>query len=119
MARVKSVSSRKHRQVLKQARGFKQARHQRIQTAKEAVLHAGMYAYVGRKNKKRELRALWIVRISAALKALGLSYSKFIAGLKKAKIEIDRKILSDIAARDPKSFQEIVKEAGFKFTSKK
>jgi large subunit ribosomal protein L20 len=117
MARIKSTASRKHRKVLKQAKGFLQARRRRIQTAKEAVLHAGMYAYVGRKNRKRDLRALWITRIGASLKAKGLSYSKFIPLLKKSKIEIDRKILSDIAAQDPKTFDKIIKETGFKFTS--
>lgn len=108
MARIKSTASRKHRKVLKQARGFRQARRRRIQTAKEAVLHAGMHAYVGRKNKKRDLRSLWITRIGAAVKTQGLSYSKFIAGLKKAKIEIDRKILSEIAIKDPATFKQIV-----------
>lgn len=111
--RVKSVSAIRHRKILKRAKGYRQARSKRIQTAKEAVLHAGAYAYHGRKLKKRDLRALWITRISAATKALGVSYSKFIAGLKKEKIEIDRKILSDIAAKDPEAFKKIVSEAGF------
>lgn len=111
--RVKSVSAIRHRKILKRAKGYRQARSSRIQVAKEAVLHAGAYAYHGRKLKKRDLRALWIVRISAAVKSLGVSYSKFIAGLKKEKIEIDRKILSDIAAKDPETFKKIVKEAGF------
>ncbi len=117
--RVKSVSAIRHRKLLARAKGFKQARSRRIQTAKEAVLHAGAYAYMGRKLKKRNLRTLWIVRISASVKALGISYSRFIAGLKKEKIEIDRKILSDIAVRDPETFKKIVKEAGFSFTSEK
>ena len=73
-------------------------------------MHAGMYAYIGRKLKKRDLRALWITRLSAAAKERGASYSKFIAALKKEKIEIDRKILSDIAATDPKTFDAIFKE---------
>lgn len=110
MARVKSIASRKHRELLKRAKGFRQARRTRIQTAKEAVLHAGMYAYIGRKLKKRDLRALWITRLSAAAKEKGTSYSKFIAALKKEKIEIDRKILSDIAATDPATFDAIFKE---------
>lgn len=114
--RVKSPSAIKHRKVLKQAKGFKQSRRTRIQTAKEAVLHAGAYAFHGRKLKKRDLRSLWIVRISAATKELGSSYSKFIAALKKSKIEIDRKILSDIAATDSKIFESIFKES---FTTKK
>ncbi len=114
--RVKSVSAIRHRKTLARAKGFKQARSRRIQTAKEALVHAGAYAYHGRKLKKRNLRSLWITRISASVKAQGISYSKFIAGLKKEKIEIDRKILSDIATRDPKTFEKIVKEAGFTFT---
>jgi len=111
--RVKSISSRRHRKMLARAKGFKQARSKRIQVAKEALTHAGAYAYHGRKLKKRNLRSLWITRISASVKAVGVSYSKFIAGLSKEKIEIDRKILSEIAARDPETFKKIVKEAGF------
>ncbi|QQG41360.1 MAG: 50S ribosomal protein L20 [Candidatus Woesebacteria bacterium] len=117
--RVKSVSARRHRKILARAKGFRQARNQRIQVAKEAVVHAGAYAYAGRKLKKRDLRGLWIIRISAAVKKLGVSYSKFIAGLKKEKIEIDRKILSDIAIHDMETFKKVVKEAGFEFTPEK
>lgn len=109
MARVKSTGSRKHRKILARAKGFRQARRRRIKTAKEAVLHAGQYAYEGRKNKKRDLRALWITRLNAAVRQEDLSYSKFISLLKKAKIELDRKILSEIAAKDSKTFKEIVK----------
>lgn len=108
MARVKSPASRKHREVLKMAKGFRQSRSSRFKVAQEAVLHAGQHAYIGRKNRKRDLRSLWIVRLNAAVRPYGLSYSKFIAGLKKEKIEIDRKILADIAARDPATFKEIV-----------
>lgn len=111
MARVKSTASRKHRVFLKRARGFKQSRRKRIQVAKEALLHAGQYAYHGRKLRKRDLRALWITRLNAAVRENGLSYSKFIAGLKKNKIELDRKILADIAVSDPATFTKIVKEA--------
>lgn len=114
--RVKSVSARRHRKMLKRAKGFRQARSRRIQVAKEAILHAGAYAYHGRKLKKRNLRSLWIIRLNAAVHELGISYSKFIAGLKKEKIEIDRKVLSDIAITDPETFKKIVKEAGFSFT---
>ena len=85
---------------------------------KEALVHAGAYAFAGRKLKKRDLRSLWIARINAGVVAGGISYSKFIAGLKKAKIEIDRKILSDIATKDIETFREIVKAAGFSFTPK-
>jgi len=117
--RVKSISARRHRKILKRAKGFKQARSKRIQVAKEALVHAGAYAYHGRKLKKRDLRTLWISRINAGVKAGGISYSRFIAGLKKEKIEIDRKILSDIATSDPEIFKKIVKEAGFSFTQPK
>ena len=117
--RVKSIASRRHRKILKQAKGYKHARSRRVRVAKESVLHAGAYAYHGRKLKKRDLRSLWITRISASVKALGISYSRFINGLKKEKIEIDRKMLSDIAVKDPETFKKIVKEAGFSFTSEK
>lgn len=108
--RIKSIASRRHRKILKQARGFKQARRRRIQTAKEAVLHAGAYAFHGRKLRKRDLRALWIIRLNAAARENGLTYSKMVSGLKKAKIELDRKILADIAVSDPKTFSEIVSQ---------
>lgn len=117
--RVKSISARRHRKVLEQAKGYRQARSRRIQTAKEAVLHAGAYAYHGRKLKKRDLRSLWIVRMGASLKEVGVSYSRFIAALKKEKIELDRKILSEIATKNPETFKEIIKSAGFSFTSPK
>ena len=117
--RVKSISARRHRKVLARAKGYKQARHSRIQVAKEAVLHAGAYAFHGRKLRKRDLRSLWIVRVNAATRTNGISYSKFIAALKKEKIEIDRKILSDLAVSDPKSFESIIKAAGFSFTPEK
>ena len=111
MARVKSLEQRKHRKVLKLAKGYKNARSRRFHAAQEAVLHAGQYAYAGRKLRKRDLRALWIVRLNAAVREHGLSYSKFIATLKKAKIEIDRKIMADIAVADSKTFAEIVAKA--------
>ncbi len=114
MARVKSVSSRRHRKVLAQAKGYKQARRTRIQTAKEAVVHAGAYAYHGRKLKKRDLRSLWITRVNAAVRGEGLSYSKFVSLLKKEKVELDRKILSEIATRDSATFKEIVKAVNSK-----
>ncbi len=113
MARVKSPAAIKHRKFLKMAKGFKQARRTRIQTAKEAILHAGQYAYVGRKLRKRDLRGLWIIRLNAAVRERGLSYSRFISGLKKSKITLDRKILADIAVNDPKTLDAIVKKAGF------
>lgn len=117
--RVKSISARRHRKMLARAKGYRQARSRRIQVAKEAIVHAGAYAYHGRKLKKRDLRSLWIVRLNAAVHELGINYSKFIFGLKKEKVEIDRKVLSDIAITDPETFKKIVKEAGFSFTPEK
>ncbi len=110
MARIKSTASRKHRKLLKRAKGFRQARRTRIQTAKEAVLHAGQYAFHGRKLKKRDLRSLWIVRLNAAARESGLNYNQLISGLKKAKIELDRKILAEIAVTDAATFKKIVSE---------
>ena len=110
MTRVKSIAQRRHRRILKAAKGFKNARSRRVKTAKEALLHAGQYAYVGRKLRKRDLRSLLIIRLNAAVREHGISYSKFIAGLKKEKIELDRKILADIAVNDPDTFGKIVSE---------
>jgi len=101
MTRVKSVE-RKHKKIRKLAKGFKQARRRRFGAAKEAVLHAGQYAY------KRDLRKLWIQRLNAAVREQGTSYSKFVNGLKKSHIELDRKILAHIAVTDPDTFKEIV-----------
>jgi len=115
MARVKSKAAIKHRKVLKLAKGYHAARSRRYKTAHEAVMHAGAYAFHGRKLKKRDLRSLWIVRLSAAAKLLGTSYSRLINNLKKEKIELDRKVLSDIAAKNPTVFEKIVAS----FTSKK
>ena len=112
MARVKSKAIIRHRKVKALAKGFHAARNRRYKTAHEAVMHAGQYAYIGRKLRRRDLRSLWIVRLSAAAKSLGTSYSKLIANLKKEKIELDRKILSDIAIKNPSVFEKIV--ASFK-----
>lgn len=108
--RVKSLAAKKHRKILKLAKGFKNARSRRFKVANEAVMHAGQYAYIGRKLKKRDLRSLWIVRLSAAVKEQGSSYSKFINALKKSKIELDRKVLSHIAATDKETFNKIFAE---------
>lgn len=108
MARVKSIARRRHKKIKLAARGFKQARRTRVKAAKEALMHAGQYAYAGRKLRRRDLRSLWILRLNAAAREHGISYSKFINSLKAAKIEIDRKILSDIAVTDPEAFKEIV-----------
>lgn len=108
MARVKSPAAKKHRKILAQAKSFRQSRSRRFKTAKEAVLHAGQYAFHGRKLKKRNLRALWIVRLNAAVREHGLTYGKFISALKKSKIELDRKILAEVASTDPETFKKIV-----------
>lgn len=108
MTRVKSLEQKKHRKILDLAKGYKNARKRRFHSAMEAVLHAGQYAYAGRKLRKRDLRALWIIRLNAAVREYGLSYSKFIAALKKEKVEIDRKILSAIAVADKETFGKIV-----------
>ncbi len=108
MPRTKSIAAKRHRKIKKAAKGFKQARRKRIKTAKEALLHAGQYAYIGRRLRKRDLRRLWIIRLNAAARKYELTYSQLISGLKKAKIEIDRKILSDIAITDPDTFEKIV-----------
>ena len=112
MPRVKTgpTRSRRHKKIKKAARGFKHARRKRIKTAKEALLHAGQYAYVGRKLRKRDLRRLWIIRLNAAARKHDLTYSQFIAGLKRASIELDRKILTDIAVNDPDTFEKIISE---------
>lgn len=112
MARVKSgiLTKKKHKKVLKLAKGYWMTRHKQFKKAKEAVLHAGQYAYVGRKKRKRDFRRLWIIRINAALKTLGLKYSQFINQLKNKKIEIDRKILSNIALDHPQIFEKIVEK---------
>lgn len=111
MARTKSPKARKHNKVKSQAKGFKNARRRRVKGAKEALLHQGKYEYIGRKLRKRDLRSLWIQRINAAARENELTYSQFISGLKKAGIELDRKILAEIAVNDPKSFDEIAKKA--------
>jgi len=112
MPRVKrGVTARaRHKKILKKAKGFYGARSRVFRTAKQAVIKAGQYAYVGRKQRKRQFRSLWIIRVNAAAVQNGMSYSKFIAGLKLAKIEIDRKILADIAVHDKNAFTAIVEK---------
>jgi large subunit ribosomal protein L20 len=110
MPRTKTIASRKHKEIRKAARGFRNARSRRIGAAKEALLHAGQYAYIGRRLKKRDLRSLWIVRLNAAARENGMKYSELIKKLKDNKVELDRKILADIAARDPQTFTKILSE---------
>ena len=113
MARVKSAMTTRarHKKVLKQAKGYYGAKHYRYRMAKQAVMKSGMYAYVGRKDKKSDFRKLWIVRINAAARMNGLTYSKLISGLKKANVTINRKMLAEIAVTDPKAFTEIAEIA--------
>ena len=113
MPRVKrGVTARaRHKKVLKQASGFRGRRNAVYRIAKEAVMRAGQYAYRDRRNKKREFRALWITRINAGAREAGVSYSQFIAGLKKAGIEMDRKVLADLAVLDKAAFARIVEQA--------
>ena len=113
MVRIKSsVSSRKSRKkILKKAKGYTGARSKRLRTAKEQVMHAGADSFTHRKDKKNDYRKLWISRINAASRQHGLPYSKFIHGLNKAEIKVDRKILADMAINDPKGFKKLVTEA--------
>ena len=112
MARVKRgvVARRRHKKILKLAKGYYGARSRVFRVAKQAVIKAGQYAYRDRRAKKREFRRLWIARINAGSRALGLTYSKFVAGLKKAKIDLDRKVLADLAVNDPAAFGSIVEK---------
>lgn len=110
MVRTKTGTTRrkKHKKVLKLTRGFKWGRSRLVKQAKQAALRAGQYAYIGRKLRKRDMRRLWIQRINAALTLHHLKYNQFINGLKKAKIELNRKILADLAVSDPETFKLIV-----------
>ena len=113
MARIKgAMMTRKRRnKVLKLAKGYYGSKHSLFKTAKQAVMKSGNYAYIGRKQKKRDFRRLWITRISAACKANGTNYSTFINGLKKAGITLNRKMLSEIAIADPAAFTALVEKA--------
>lgn len=113
MARVKrGVTARaRHKKVLKQAKGYREARSRVFRVAKQAVTRAGQYAYRDRRVKKREFRGLWIVRINAGARENGISYSKFMAGLKKLNIELDRKVLADIAVHDKAGFAALAEKA--------
>jgi len=110
--RIKTGATRrrKHKKVLATTKGYRMTKNRLIKVAKEALLHAGQYAYIGRRLKKRDLRALWIIRLNAACRHYNLSYSQFISNLKLAKIEIDRKILAELAVNNPQVFESIVKQ---------
>ena len=113
MARVKSgmTTRSRHKKVLKMAKGYYGAKSTRFRMAKQAVMKSLQYAYVGRKLKKRDFRRLWITRISAAARANGINYSTLINGMKKANINVNRKMLAEMAVNDPKAFTELVAAA--------
>jgi len=113
MARVKNgaVTKARHKKVLKEAKGYFGSKHRLYKTAKEQLMHSGQYAFRDRKQKKRDFRKLWITRINAACRMNEISYSRFIEGLNKAGVEVNRKMLSEIAINDPKAFAELVKVA--------
>lgn len=113
MARVKRgvVARRRHKKILKQAKGYYGARSRVFRVAKQAVIKAGQYAYRDRRQRKRQFRALWIARINAGARINGLSYSRLIAGLKRAEVEIDRKVLADLAMNEQQAFAAIVEKA--------
>lgn len=98
----------RHKKVIKLAKGYRMTRSTLFKRAQEAVLRAGEHAFAGRKKRKRDMRTLWIARINSALSNYGVQYSRFIAGLKKANIELDRKSLSEMAIHNPKHFEEVV-----------
>jgi len=113
MARVKRgvTARRRHKSVLARAKGYYNARRKVFRVAKQAVTKAGQYAYIGRKQRKRQFRALWIVRINAAARQFGLSYSRMMNGLKKASIGVDRKVLADLAVHDLAAFGALAGKA--------
>ena len=113
MTRVKNgvTTKKRHKKVLKAAKGYFGSKHRLYKTAKEQLMHSGQYAFRDRKQKKRDFRKLWITRINAACRENEISYSRFIEGLSKAGVEVNRKMLSEIAINDPASFAEIVKTA--------
>ena len=113
MARVKTARTTRarHKKVLKRAKWYYGAKHYRFRMANQAVMKSGMYAYVGRKDKKSDFRKLWIIRINAAARMNGLTYSQLISGLKKANVAINRKMLAELAVSDSKAFSEIAEIA--------
>ncbi len=110
MPRVKrgTIAAKRRRNVLKYTKGFRWGRSHKERAAKEALLHAWTHAFQGRKNKKRDFRRLWNVKINAAVRAEGMSYSRFINALKKKKVALDRKILADLAEHEPEIFKKVV-----------
>ncbi len=102
---------KKRRAILKQAKGYRGAKSKLYRVAREAVMKSGQYAFVGRKLKKRDMRSLWITRINAACREQGISYSNFISGLKKANIDLNRKVLADLAVTDKTAFAKLIETA--------
>lgn len=113
MTRVKRgvMAHKRRKNLLKRTKGFQNGRKNKHNQAKEALMHAGKYAYRDRRNKKRSMRGLWLTRLSAAVKGYDWSYSKFIGAVKAAKIDLDRKVLSDLAMNNPEIFAKIVEKA--------
>jgi large subunit ribosomal protein L20 len=113
VARVKrSVhAKKKRREILAAAKGYTGSRRKRVRLAKEQVMHSGMYAYRDRRDRKGQFRRLWITRINAAVRPHGMSYSRFVRGLRAAGVEVDRKVLADLAVRDPGAFGQLVEQA--------
>lgn len=113
MTRVKRgvMARKRHKKILKLAKGYYGARSRVFRVAKQAVIKAGQYAYIGRKQRKRQFRELWIVRINAAARLCGLSYSNLMNGLKKANIQINRKVLADLAIFDKQAFSQLAEKA--------
>jgi len=104
------ISHARHKKVFEMTKGYRMTKHRLIRVGHEAALHAGEYAFAGRKQKKRDFRRLWITRINGALSNLGISYSQFIAGLKKTNIQLDRKILAEIISEDINTFKRVVEK---------
>lgn len=111
MTRVKRgvIKNKRRKNILKQTKGFRFGRSTKEAQAKDALMHAGAYSFAHRKDKKADARSLWTTRLNAAVRPLGISYSKFIDGMKKKNIGLDRKVLSDIAQNNPETFARIVK----------
>lgn len=112
MPRIKrgTTTRKRHKKLLSQTKGFRHGRKNLVRLAKQALLHAGVHAYRDRRNKKRTFRNLWIIKINAAVREQGLTYSQFISGLKKAKIDLDRKVLAQLAVQYPEEFNKIIEK---------
>lgn len=111
--RVKSPRLARHKKLLAKAAGYRMTKNRLYKVAAEAVRHAGQYAFAGRHLKRRDLRATWIMRLNAFLRSLGITYSKFISALKTANITLDRRVLAELAVKQPEVLKSIIKTAGF------